>query len=437
MIDKIINTFLSRILITIIMFAIVVINTNSFGAEGTGTIALVILDLTILQLFANFVGGGTIVYLVPRKSFSQLMLLTYTWTFFCNIVGVFVLYVLHLIPEGFEIILLILSVVNSLYFINISLMQGKEEIKKYNNYQILQSLILISTFVILLLISKFMEINYSVKSYIYALIISYLIPLLTSFCFVVQHWNRLTFSKIGTLCKEMFQLGFWVQLANFAQLMNYRLSYYLIEFYAGRKPLGIYELGTKLSEAIWIFPKSIALVQYARLANNSDSEYATKLTLSLQKLVFVFTLLAVTILMLIPEQTLAFIFGAEFYEAKSVIYRLAPGIVSLACLTIFSHHFSGLGKYWINTCSSGIGLLVTLGLGLWLIPTAAAVSSLEAIKTATVATSISYFVSLLFSCILFFKTTKGSLKQLLFTKNDYHILKREVVNLMKKRKNFM
>jgi len=432
MIDKIINTFFSRILITAIMFTIVIINTNCFGAEGTGSIALVILGLTILQLFSNFIGGGTIVYLAPRKSFSQLIALTYFWSLVSHIVGVFVLYILHLIPEGFEFLIFILAVINSLYFINISLMQAKEKIRQYNNYQIVQSLILILTFCTLLFISKLIQQNYNVKMYVYALIVSYLIPLIFSFRFVVCHWDTFHFAKIGSLYKEMFRLGFWVQLANFTQLMNYRLNYYFIEFYAGRKPLGIFELGTKLSEVIWIFPKSIALVQYAKLANCEDAEYAKKLTLSLQKLVFCFTLLAVILLMLIPAQTLAAIFGEEFYDAKSIIYRLMPGIISLSCLTIFAHHFSGFGKYWVNTCSSAVGFLVTLTLGLWLIPSAAAISTFDAIKTAAIITSISYFSSLLFSLILFFKETNSSLKMLLITKNDYQILKTEIINLLKK-----
>ena len=434
MIDKIISTFFSRILVTIIMFAIVVIKTNCFGAEGTGTIALIILGLTILQLFSNFVGGGTIVYLVPRKSFSQLVVLTYSWSFISNIAGIFILDALHLIPAGFESLLFILSVISSLYLINISLMQGKENIKQYNRYQISQSLLLALIFCMLLFISKLTHQDYSVKSYVYALIISYFIPLIFSFRFIARHIDKFKFLKLGSLCKEMLQLGLWVQLGNFAQLMNYRLNYYFIEFYAGRKSLGIFELGTKLSEMIWIFPKSIALVQYAKLANCENTEYAKKLTLSLQKMVFCFTSLVAIALMLVPAQILASIFGAEFYEAKHVIYRLVPGIVSLSCLTIFSHHFSGFGKYWINTCSSAIGFFITLGLGIWLIPSAAAINALEAIKTAAIITSISYFSSLLFSLILFFKETNSSLKMLLITKSDYHVLKTEIMHFLKNKK---
>ena len=63
---------------------------------------------------------------------------------------------------------------------------------------------------------------------------------------------------MGSLLAEMLKLGFWTQIANLTQLLTYRLNYYLIEGFVGRKSLGLYELGTRISEAVWIFPKSIS-----------------------------------------------------------------------------------------------------------------------------------------------------------------------------------
>lgn len=432
MVDKIIGTFFSRIVTTIIMFIVVIINTNVFGAEGTGTIALVILGLTILQLFSNFVGGGALVYLTPRKSFSHLLFLSYSWSLLSNTLGVILLYYLNFIPEGFEYLLFILSLINSLYYINVTLMQGRENIRTYNYYQISQAFILIFTLAILLCYHQLKNLPFQVELYIYALISSYLIPLFFSYRFIFKEMDKFSFRGIFPLLKEMFKLGIWVQLANLAQLLNYRLNYYLIEFYAGRKVLGLFDLGTKLSEVIWIFPKSIALVQYATLANNEDQNYAVRVTSLLLKIVFCFTLIAVIILLCIPAEVIGAVFGAEFYEAKRVIYCLAPGIVFASCLTIFAHHFSGFGKYWINTTASTIGLCMTLVLGLIFIPRAAEIGYIEAIQTAGVITSISYFSSLVTSFILFFLKTPAKFKDLLISKSDLQLLKKEFSVLRKR-----
>lgn len=426
MVDKIIGTFLSRIVVTAVMLGVVIINANAFGAEGTGTIALVILGLTILQLFSNFIGGGALVYLIPRNSIAQIVAVSYCWSFFISMAGVTVLYILHLIPSGFEWLLWILSVTNSFYYINTTIMQGKENIALFNRYQLFQVFMLLGSFLLLLSAGYLLKWVLRVEFYIYALIASYFVPWLFSIRYVVKNSDKFHFLGIGKLIKEMFRFGFWVQLSNLAQLMNYRLNYYFIEFNAGRKPLGIFELGTKLSEVILIFPKSIALVQYAKLANSGNREYASRLTIGLLKIVFSFSFLAVMVLTIIPAKWLAFIFGPEFYEAKTVIYCLAPGIVFLSCLSVCSHYFSGLGKYWVNSLSSLIGLAITLVLGIAFIPKAAAIGYMKAITTAGVITTLSYFSSFVFTFLFFLKTGSVKWKELGITKTDISIFKKEV-----------
>ncbi|MDR3047998.1 MAG: oligosaccharide flippase family protein [Bacteroidales bacterium] len=426
MVDKILGTFFSRIFVSIVMFCIVVINTNTFGAEGTGTIALVVLAMTILQLFSNFVGGGAIVYFVPRYSFSQIVLLTYVWSLLSNTLGFLLLYFLHLIPQGFETILVALSFTNSIYYINNSLIQGKEKIKLYNKIQILQAVVLIVLFSVFIFIGNFFNFNLDVLYYLLALLISYVIPVIISLSFVIKNMDILKKEGLQTLIKEAFQFGFWIQIANLAQQLNYRISYYFIEYYTGRKPLGIFELGTKLSEVVWIFPKSVALVQYARLSNCEDTQYAARITTSILKIVFCFTLLAVLILLLIPSHAIGWVFGADFIESKNIIYSLAPGIVFLSCLTIFSHHFSGFGKYWINAISSVIGLIVTLVLSLILLPPTVAQGYMKTLQMAGIITSVSYFSSLIFSFILFLKQPDTSFKMLFIYKTDFLFFKNEI-----------
>lgn len=427
MIDKIIGTFLSRLLAMVIMLVVVILNTNTFGATGTGTIGLIILGLTILQILGNFIGGAAIVYLIPRRNNFQIIFLSYLWALFSNIAGVIILTFFHLIPEGYEWQLLLLSLASSFFFINITVMQGKEDIRRFNFYQISQLALLIIIYAGILIVFKYTGITPKVSHYIYSFTLSYFLPAAISFIYIIRNVGEVHFRNIRALLVEMSKFGAWVQLANLAQLMNYRLSYYFIEWYAGRQPLGIYELGTKLSEVVWIFPKSICLVQYARLANNRDSQYAKQLTLSLLKIVFIFAILAVTCLLLIPESWLAGIFGAEFGASKSVIFRLAPGIVFLSCLSILAHYFSGYGKYWINTLASMSGFLVTLVLGLLLIPQAAAIGTLRAIEVAASINSLSYFVSFLFTLLFFIFATKSKFSEFILNKQDILLFKKEVI----------
>lgn len=426
MFDKILNTFLTRAFSMVVMFLVVIINTNTFGAEGTGTIALVILGLTLLQVLSNFVGGTSLVYLTPQRDNAQLVFLSYGWALFSNLAGLVVLYFLNLVPHQYIPHLLILTLIYSAYYIHTGVMQGREEIKQFNMLQLTQVLILVLSLSVEIFICRKKGIPAKIDLYFYSFILSYLVPAVISGVHVFRTLGPLKREGLGALLREMIGLGFWIQMANLAQLLTYRLNYYFIEGFVGRKSLGIYELGTRISEAVWIFPKSICLVQYARISNCHEEQYAKQLTLGLLKIVFVFSLAAVLVLWALPAEFIAWVFGPDFFESKSVICSLLPGIVSLSCLSVLAHHFAGYGKYWINAVGSLIGLAVTAIFGLLLLPGAAETSHLLVLRTAGWISSGAYTASLLFTLICFIRFTSAKGHDFLITRSDWALLK-EVV----------
>ena len=423
MTDKILSTFFTRVFATLIMFVVVIINTNTFGAEGTGTIALVILGLTLLQVLSEFVGGSTLVYLTPQKDNYQLLILSYAWALVSNTVGILLLFILHLVPAEYIIHLLILTFIYSVYNIHTRIMQGHEDIRLFNVLQLSQAVLLILLLVTLIGICKVRGLTPSIDLYIYAFIVSYLLPAIGTCFYIAKKVSKTNLANVGALLKEMVRLGFWTQLANLAQILTYRISYYIVEGFLGRKSLGIYELGTRISEAVWIFPKSICLVQYARISNNHEDEYAKRLTLGLLKIVFVFALLAVLVLLALPAKFIAWVFGPEFIQAKPVINSLLPGILFLACMSILSHHFSGYGKYWINAVGSIIGLTVTAGLGFTLIPAAKEVGTLFALQTAGWISSTAYLASLVFTLAVFIRHTHTTWRDFFVSREDIALFK--------------
>ncbi|PKP27406.1 MAG: hypothetical protein CVU02_03555 [Bacteroidetes bacterium HGW-Bacteroidetes-19] len=449
MFSNIISTFFSRIFSMFILLIVVVINSNSFGAEGIGTIGLIVLNVTILQLITSFIGGTTLVYLIPRRNISNLLVLSFLWAIIGNLLGLYILKELYMVPKSYTLLLLLISISCTFYNINITILQSFEKIKTFNLFQIIQSLFLITFIGASLLYFTFNDLPIKIDIYLLALLFSYVLGFFLSIIPIFKHLKSHDFRKKIKLTeeseenknqtfsfknmfiqlKEMLFLGFWVQIANLAQLLNYRLSYYFIEFYVGRKPLGIFDLGTKLSEAIWVFPKSLCLVQYARLSNTNDENYARKLTLTFAKIATLFTLIVVILLLLLPPTFFSFIFGAEFSEVKTIIYALAPGIVFLSTLTIISHHFAAKGLYWINGLSSLTGLIITLVGGFIFIPMAAQNSYMHAITVAGLITSCSYFVSLVFSMLFFFKKTQVSISDFIITQEEITLLQTEVRNL--------
>ena len=430
MIDKVLGTFFTRLLSTVLMIVVVVINANAFGSEGTGTIALVVLGLTLLQVLTNFVGGGTLVYLVPRKNIFQLFMLSFLWACIANVGGIFLLKELQLVPAEYTWWLLAMTSVFTIYNIDIAIVQGKENIRLFNILQILQSILLLTTLSVLLFVFQ----SAKIELYLTAYIFSYLVVTVISFVFVVKQFDEVQFGGVFTLLKEMVKLGFWTQIANLTQLLTYRLNYYFVDHFIGRKSLGVYEMGTKISEAVWIFPKSICLVQYARISNQPDMDYTKNLTLGLLKIVAVFALAAVLVLLLLPAQFLVFVLGADFANSKSVICSLLPGIFALSCTTILAHHFSGYGKYWVNAIGSVISLLVTAVAGILLIPKTMEISSLLALQTAGWITSAAYVANLIFTLTVFVRFTHATARDFLITRADFSLFKQVMETKLKKLK---
>lgn len=443
MFGNILSTFFSRVFTMMIMFGIVVLNAHVFGAEGVGTIGLMILNITILQMITSFVGGTTLVYLIPRRNTKMLLLFSLVWAFFGNLLGLIILYRFSLVPPNYVYLLLGISIVFSLNSINLTVLQAFEKIRIFNLFQILQSVLLILALTIGLFIDYHTNSDSDVSVYFYSFLISYSVSLLFSTISVFKILNKRTTQNSQSIdfenkkwfsqFKELVTLGFWVQVANLAQLFNYRLNYYFIEWFVGRKPLGIFDMGTKISEAIWVFPKSLCLVQYARLANNTDSEYARKVTLIFTKISALFTLMVLIFLLLLPVSFYTFIFGTEFEQVKTILMALAPGVFFLSCLTVFSHHLAAKGLYWKNALSSFVGLLFTAVGGYFLIPIAAKSGFENAIFMAGIVTSVSYFSSFIVTLLFFHQDSKLRWADFMISTDDFQTLKGELLKIIQRK----
>jgi len=422
MFKNITHTFFTHIIIRLAMFGLMILNTQLFKTEGWGTIALITIDLSIVQLVTHLIGGPALVYLIPRYNFFQILFFSYVWMCISSVLGVLTLFYCKMIPEGFTWQLLILTFCASLFFISTSILQAREEVKKFNRYNLWQTSCLAVLFCFFVIIKKG-SINY----YLIALTISYFLLFCRSLGFIKIIKEDIHFSGAIQLLKEMFSYGIFIQLANLAQMFNYRISTFLIKWFIGIKWVGIYHAGNQLSEAVLAIPKSISLVQYARISNTENHEYSRKITLSLFKISGIFSGLAVLILCLIPASWLAILFGTEeFSLVKTVIYALAPGIVCLSCLSILSHYFAGRGDYWVNTVGSVIGLITVVTLGVIFIPQALKTSHLHALFAAAVSTSSAYCVNLVYTFIMFKIKTKSNFSHFIINKEDIKIAVQEI-----------
>ncbi|MBW6492173.1 MAG: polysaccharide biosynthesis C-terminal domain-containing protein [Lentimicrobium sp.] len=407
MFSKILSTTAARLMIALLNLGIVTVAARALGAEGMGTISLFILGISILQLFSALAGGSVLVYMVARYPIVQLIFTAWAWTLFVSAIGSFILIRFKLSPAEFNSDLFFVSLLQGLFAINQNIQLGKEKIAQYNFAAIAQVAILLFSLLIMFYFSE----NLGVKLYINALYLSFGFAFLLSFSGILKYFSRARLFN-PAIIRETFRFGSYVQVAGILQLFNYRLSYYIIEKFFDRATLGIFSIGVQISESVWIISKSIALVQYSKISNSTDKAYNIKITIDFIKFTLVFTLMMIAVLLLLPADFFAFIFRNDFRNVGEVILSISAGILAVAISLMFSHYFSGSGKPWHNTISSGIGLAFTLILGFTLIP-------ILGITGAGITSSAAYTASMMYQYIVFKKLTSTPFSRFIPTFDDF------------------
>jgi O-antigen/teichoic acid export membrane protein len=298
-------------------------------------------------------------------------------------------------------------------------LMGQERIRAYNIISLLQVMILFSVLMFFFFGLGIRE----VLAYLYGLYISYTFAFLASLVLIFSSFRKKEILGSGKVIRELFKIGSVMQLGNILQFFNYRLSYYFIEFFLKRAAVGVYSVGVQLSESIWLIAKSIHMVQYTRISNEKDKDYAAKLTLHLAKISFILTLLSLILILVLLHVCFALIFKPEFRQVPVIMYTLAAGILTFSISIILSPYFSGLGKPIHNTISAAIGLVFTLVLSLVLIPRIN-------LPGAALAATLSYIAATVYQFIVFIRMTKVKPGDFLLRKADILVVVAEVKNML-------
>lgn len=422
MFKKILGTAGSKIIIAAISLLIVFFNARFLGAEGVGTIGLIVLGITIILMINNLIGGTTLVYLVPREDNFKLLFISYIWAVIVIFLFWIILKLFAFVPLEYAGHVLVLSLIFSFSNINLYVLLGKQRIRDYNIITTLQYILQVGAIILLFQVLKWC----SVMIYVKTLYLSYGFTFISTSWLVLRNVKRTNLRGLNPVLKRVSRLGSFVQVANVIQMMNYRLSYYIIDFFVGRIGLGMFHFGNQLAEGTWVVGKSVAIVQYAGISNSNDREYAKRLTLRLMKLTFLASVMIIAFFLVLPDKVFLF-FGKDFSHTRQIMAFLSLGIVSNAVSMMFSHYFAGLGKPQINTIASSIGLVFTVGLGFWLIPE-------HGIIGAAITASFSYLSSLLFLVFMFIRRAKPRARDFMLSYSDFTMIKKEMTKLLKKGK---
>ncbi|WP_210148337.1 polysaccharide biosynthesis C-terminal domain-containing protein [Chryseobacterium scophthalmum] len=409
---KVVQTFISRFLILILSFGLVIFSTNMWGSEGKGTISIVIANVALVSFFSSIFSGSSTSYFARKFKVEQVLVYSYLWSL---IVGTAVplIFSFAAIQNEFLYYLVGISVLSSLLSTNISLFIGTQNIRFFNIYTVLQQLVHVLFIAILIYIVKLKDVSVYFLAQIFCLALLFL----TSLILILKKCKFSEFSFSKSVFINMFEYGWKTQLSAFIQFLNYRLSFYFLEYFEGIAVVGIFSIGITFSEAIWTITRSIAVVLYSDVVNSESREESIVKTKSSLKLSFTLMLVFVLGILIIPDFVYPFIFGKEFSETKLIMLLLAPGILAIAVSDMIGYYFSGIKELKILNIKSIVGLLITVCFSFFAIPK-------WGIWGACFVTTLSYVVS---ACILFWKFYQSTD----FKIRDYIISKDEINTLIK------
>jgi len=401
MFKNIFTTFVSKSLIAILTFIVIFITSRTLGAENYGTIGLILIAISMTHLFSSLLGGTSLVYYSNRLTTSTLFALTTLWSFIVSIVvaGIMALFLLY--PPEYTYLVIAISIVSNIMHSFLYIILGKERIIQHNILSLIQIIVHAIILSTVFLILKYQNIN----CYLISLLISYIIGMFVGMWFCRKEIFPISANGIIDVAKEIINYGFWVQISAFLQLINYRLSYYLIDFFLGRQMLGVFTLCIQIAESFWILPRSIALVQFSRISNSENLTHNSKLTISLMQFSMIAILILSLPLFVIPENLFLFVFGNSYIGMKSVIATLIPAIIIFSGVIIISHYFSGTNKVYYNTITTLIGLVFTIIGCLILIP-------YQQLQGAAVSAIISYTSMFIASILIFLSISKRKIHEI-------------------------
>jgi len=423
MVRHIVHTIITRALTLFISFPLLFLSTRYLGAYGRGLLSLLMAAVGMQVLINGFVGGESLVYLLPKnrnKAYViNTVIISTAWTLIsCTVISCSY-FALDLAPSNILPHIVIIGIIASLFNTWLMLLLAGENITKYN-------FLTLTTTAINLLIFSTCIYAFSVASvgaYLLSMYASYIIGLSVAIILFLRSVRDKAYSlepcSVRSTIREIWKYSCIAQLGNFIQYVNYRFSYFALSKYLGLADVGVYSVGTVIAESILMISGSMSLVQYSKIANAGDTEYAKNLTIALAKAGFVVTAIVTILFLAVPASIITDIFGREFYNVRSVVLSLSIGIVSLGFSMMISHYFAGIGRYHVCTIASGIGLIVTIVGNLALIPKFGYIGAGLAASGAYVATS----AFLLYS---FLKFANIGVKSLCIRVSDFNVLREAV-----------
>jgi O-antigen/teichoic acid export membrane protein len=388
--------FGSRVVIMVGTFCVVLLNTHYLGAEGQGTASLINFGILLVVALSNFVGGGALVYLIPRLEKGSTVLPSLGWAVMSAVIMLAIFLVFPFLPQEYVWHIAVLGLMQSLfvYLSQISLAAGDS--RAYNVSVSVQSASLpVSLFVLLGPLGW-----RTPTAVVVSLYISFALTLLFFLAYTLHHLKHTKVEANVGVWKQMFGLGKYAQGGNILHILNQRMSVVMLENLAanGRAMAGIFSIAMYGAEVLWAIPKSLSVDQYSRISNSNNWQEQRSITNGYLRIAGAVVFTGALAALLIPQWLYDWVMQRDLAGLRETVLWLIPGIVVNSFSIILAHFFSGTGRHRFNFYASGLGLLAGVAIGFAYIPA-------YGTAAAAAATSIAFALQFLYFVYVYLRDT--------------------------------
>lgn len=414
-------TFLSKLIIALINFIIVIITARYLGAEGRGVISLFILNLSIAMMVSNIAAGPSMVVLLQKYPVAALLRWSYTWSFIASLFISIIAAVFELTDRNYIVHLFLLSLFQAMMNAHLQVLLARFKQTIYNSITIGVAFITIVFMVVFLEMNKIA----TPRHYLFALYAANILGVILSYVQVQLLEPVERPIQLAGMVPAVFKLGGIVQAANLIQLMNYRLNVFVLEKVDGLAATGYYTTALSIIESTWLLTSGFAIVFFAKASDPEQSKKMTKLVPMLCRWLVFLTGVAAIAICLLSKQFFNELFGRGFAAMKPLLWMIAPGVVIFTTCIIISNYFSAINKAKYSMQGSLMGLVVSAVIGFPLI-------NWLGIKGAALTYSLSLMASSIFMLQKFLRETGANKKTLIAIKDDLASLKQYLTSNLNK-----
>jgi len=383
-------SILNRVFGLISALILVLMNLHFVHVEGQGTIALINFGILILATLSQFIGGGALIYLIPRIGEHKIALPSLLWIAISAALTSLLLLLLNAPLIGFTILL---GTLQAVFVLQQMILLGKEKIESY------QILLFAQSFSSLVFVGCFyLATDWGILAFVSGQLLSFLLTASIGFYLTPHIWKNMRFDLSKNDLQQTAKLGGYAQLGNIFHLGNQRSYLYFLEGSSaeGKIFAGVFSILMYVAEALWSVVKSLSSILASRVAQTSNFTEHLALTKRYLIIGLSTTALGALCFMLVPNSWLSVFVDYDIAFLKEGFFFLIPGIIANAATVSFAHLFSGKGLHQYNFYSAVSGFSVAICLSILLIPS-------NNINGACLAASAAFCAQCFVQVFLYFK----------------------------------